>query len=132
MRDRAADWVDRLVADNQVEVCSIRTERVIAGHANVRACLPPAMLAADDMRLKCVIHLGPRPHTASRGLNVYPVARADPALAGSQGVQLDLRIESLPSQTRQRPMLGLAKEGVLGAGEDQRDNARPGPVAMTD
>src|SRR2546430_17354295 len=59
--DRAADRVDRLVADNQVEVCSLRTERVIAGHANVRACLPPAMLAADDMRLKGVIHPGTLP-----------------------------------------------------------------------
>jgi len=121
VRDRAADRVDRLVADNQVEVCSVRTERVIAGHAKVRACLPPAVLAADDMRLKCVIHLGTRPHAASRCLNVYPVAGADTALAGSRRVQLDLRIESLPPQSRQRPMLALAKERVLGAGEDQRE-----------
>src|SRR5438876_805710 len=84
--DRAADRVDRLVADNQVEVCSLRTERVIAGHANVRACLPPAMLAADDMRLKGVIHPGTRPHAPSRCLNAYPVAGVDPALAGSRWV----------------------------------------------
>jgi hypothetical protein len=34
---------------------------------------------------------------------------------------LDLRIERAPSQTRQRPMLALTEEGVLGAGEDQRE-----------
>src|SRR5438876_5793278 len=80
--NRAADRVDRLVADNQVEVCSVRLERVIAGHAKVRACLPPAVLAADDIGRKCVIHPGTRPHAASRSLTVHPVARADTALAG--------------------------------------------------
>src|SRR6516164_3110432 len=44
--DRAADRVDCLVANNKIEVCSVRTERVITGHANVRACLPPRVAIA--------------------------------------------------------------------------------------
>ena len=49
-----------------------------------------------------------------------PVAGEDAALGGGRRMQLDLRIESTPSQTRQCTMLALAKQGVLGASQDQR------------
>src|ERR687886_1198493 len=121
VRDRSADRVNRLVVDNKIEIGSVRTEWVIAGRANLRAGLPPAVLATDDVRRKGVIHPRPRPDAPGRGLNVDPVASVDAALGRCRRMQLDLRIERAPPQTRQRPMLALTEEGVLGAGEDQRE-----------
>src|SRR5262245_13841322 len=111
VRNRAADRVDHLVADNQVEIGAIRSERVISGRTNVRASLPPAVLSAHDIRRKCVIQPRTRPIASCRCLDVYPVARADAALGRSRRMHLDLRIERAPSQTRQRPMLALAEQG---------------------
>src|SRR5262245_37168244 len=82
VRDRAADRVDRVIPDNQVEIGPLRTEWVIAGRANLRAGLPPTMLAADDLRRQGVIHPGARPDAPSRGLDVDPVAGSDAALGG--------------------------------------------------
>src|SRR5258706_448832 len=80
VRDRAADWVDRLIANNQVQIGSLWTERIVARRTNLDAGLPPAVLTTDDIRRKCVIHPHTRPHAPARCLNLYPVTRADAAL----------------------------------------------------
>jgi hypothetical protein len=53
--DRATDRVDRCVTDDEVEVGTVRTEGVVAGRTDVRACLPPAVLAADNAWLQGVV-----------------------------------------------------------------------------
>src|SRR5262245_33180148 len=80
MWDGAADRVDRLIANNEIEVRPIRAEWIICRHSYLCARLPPAMLSTDNIWRKGVIHLGARPYTPFGGLNFHPVSRADPAL----------------------------------------------------
>lgn len=120
MRNRAADGVNGLMADDKVEVGPVRPKGIIARCANLRARLPPAMLAANDIGLQRVVQPRPRPDAAFRRLNAHPVARADASLGGYRRMQLDLGVRRVSSQARQRPLLSFTKQGVLGAGENQR------------
>src|SRR5690606_10453189 len=119
MRDRAANRVDRLVADDQVEIGAVGTEGIIAGQTELRAGLPPAVLPAHHVRLERLIEPSTRPHAPFGRLDPYPVAGDDAALGGGRRMQLDLRIGSAPPETWQPAMLALAEERALGAGQDQ-------------
>src|SRR5579859_5710522 len=109
VRDGAADRVDRVAADKQVEISAGRAERVVAGRANLRGSLPPAMLPADDVWLQRVVQPGAGAHTALRRLEAHPVAWADAALRRRCRVQLHLWFHRLPAQAGQVAVLGFTK-----------------------
>ena len=48
MWSRSADWIEHLVANYKVYVCTIRTERIVTGQPQIWTGLPPAMLSADN------------------------------------------------------------------------------------
>src|SRR5690606_9415824 len=119
MWNRSADGVDGLIADNDIQIGAVCAEGVIAGCAHVRAGLPPAMLPADDIWRQRVVKPGARPHAAFGRVDAHPIAGGDVPLGSGCWVQFDLRVEGKSPQTRQRTMLALAKERVLGASQDQ-------------
>src|SRR5215469_3548964 len=55
VRCRAADWVHRCGADEQIEIGAQRSERLIAGRAELGARLPPTVLADDDARIEALV-----------------------------------------------------------------------------
>src|SRR4029450_13556219 len=109
MRHRPAHGIDGRVADDQVEIGAVRAERIVAGRADLRAGLPPAVLAARDARLQGLVERPPRADAALRRLPRHPVARLDPTLGGCHRVQLDLWIALAAAQARQAAVLGLAE-----------------------
>ena len=48
MWGRSADWIDDLIANHEVEVCTIRPERVVTGQPEIWTGLPPAALSANN------------------------------------------------------------------------------------
>src|SRR5207302_1770983 len=130
VRDRAADRLDRPVADDEVEVGAFRAERVVAGLADLRARLPPTVLPADDVRLQTLVQLGSRADAALRRLDSHPVAGANAARGGRDGAELDLRVSGSSTQTREPAMLALAELRGLRAGQDQ--GIAPGHVRARD
>src|SRR5439155_25271435 len=95
-------------------------EWVVTRRANLWGGLPPAVLAADDIRLECVVQPRPRPHAALGRFNARPVARPDTTLGRRRRMQLHLRLHSLPAQAGQVTVLAFAKQAIFGAGQDQR------------
>ena len=83
---RAADGVADAGVDRQVEVRTVRTERIAIGNAQFLATLPPAMLAHDDARIELVTEARPRPHSAGRGAHVDPISISDAACRGRRGI----------------------------------------------
>jgi hypothetical protein len=63
VRDRTADGVDRRVANDEVEIGAMRTQGIVAGRADLRAGLPPPVLAADDARIQRGVDACPCPDT---------------------------------------------------------------------
>ena len=82
MGDRAADRVDRRVADDEVVVGAVGTEGIVGGSAELRASLPPAVLAADHPRIETLVQPRAGPDLPLRRLDGHPVARADAPLGG--------------------------------------------------
>src|SRR6516162_363860 len=79
VRCGSADRVECGAADDQVEIGAVRLEWVVARRADLRACLPPAMLADDDAGVEVAVEPGAGTHTAFRGLDRHPVAIGDAA-----------------------------------------------------
>ena len=48
MWGRSADWIEHLIANHKIDVCTIGSERVVAGQPQIWAGLPPPMLSADN------------------------------------------------------------------------------------
>ncbi len=112
MRHRAADRVDRGVADHEIEIGAFRAEGVVAGRADLRTGLPPAVLTADDPRIEALVQ-------AARARNCPPASR------------------SLPSRPRRMPRSSAAAgcnstsdRGRAGAGSAAR-GAGSGRTAWT-
>src|SRR5438105_998641 len=74
VRCRAAARIERRAADDQVEVGAVRSERVIAGCADLLAGLPPAVLADDHIGIEAVVEAGAGAHAPLRRLDRHPVA----------------------------------------------------------
>src|SRR2546423_1478217 len=106
--DRPADRVDGVVADEEIEVRAGGTERVVAGRADLRAGLPPSVLAADDARLQTLVEARAGSDLRVRRLDDDPFTGTDAPLGGRGRVQLDLGIEGAPPQARQRAVLAFA------------------------
>ena len=80
--NRAADRINRRVTDDQVEVRALCAESVVGGGANLRTCLPPAVLATNDTWLQTFVEPGAGTHGALWRLDRHPVARGDATLSG--------------------------------------------------
>src|SRR5271157_6122540 len=68
-RRRAADWVERSPADDQIEVGAVRPKRIVPRGADFGAGLPPAMLANHHARIEVFVEPGAGSHAAVRRLN---------------------------------------------------------------
>jgi len=74
MGRRAADGIANADVDCQVEVGSVRIERIAITNSQLIASLPPAMLADDDARIEPFTEARPGPHSAGRGAYIHPVS----------------------------------------------------------
>src|SRR5262245_45233052 len=87
---RAAHRIECRVADDEVVVGAVRAERIVAGRADLRALLPPAVLAADHLGIEVLVEPRARPNAPLRCLEDHPVSRADSTRGGGARVQLKL------------------------------------------
>src|SRR5262249_14220984 len=78
----AADGVDRRVADQQVEVGAVGAEGVVGGRADLRAALPPDVLASHGARPPAVVEAGTGADGPLRRLARYPVTVGDATRGG--------------------------------------------------
>jgi hypothetical protein len=109
VRDGSAYGVDRVIANEEIEVRSILTERIEARGVNVRARLPPTVLTAHDAGLERLVHASARYDAPVRCLDAYPLTAADAPRRGSGRMHLNLGVARTTSQTRQGTMLTLAE-----------------------
>ena len=124
VRRRSADRIKRRAANEQVEICTLRPERVIARCADRGASLPPAVLADHHARVEVVVEARAGAHAALRRLDRDPVAVGNSARLRRHGMQFDFRMRSTPAQRWQGAVLGLAEKRRLRAGQDQRETRR--------
>src|SRR5215475_5642383 len=117
---RTADRVDRVVADDQIEIRRIRTDGRIARRLDLRTALPPAVLAADYIGGKRSVQPRPRPGLAVGRLDPYPVAGTNVARCCGIGVDVKLGVCGTAAQAGQTAVLTLAIERILSAGQDKR------------
>src|SRR5580693_545302 len=104
MRCCPADRVERLGADEQVEVGTQGPERVIAGDIDLDASLPPAVFADGHARVQVAVEPSTGAHGALRRLDRYPVASGNAPRPRRRGMQLHFRMPGAFAQARQRAM----------------------------
>src|SRR5207253_2008964 len=92
--------------------------------AELRAGLPPAVLADDDARVEIVVEARAGAHAAIGRLDRHPLADGDATRRGRARVQFDLWVERALAQARQRALLRLTEQGRLRAGQDEREARR--------
>ena len=68
-----------IVADDELEIGSIRAERNTSRRTDRRARLPPAVLTADDVRLERILHGGTRADLPLGVSICTPIARLEAA-----------------------------------------------------
>src|SRR6516225_4768881 len=88
VRSRSADGIERRGADDQVEVGSIRSERIIAGCADLGAGLPPAVFADHDIGVEAVVEPSAGAYAPLRRLDRDPVSVGDTAPPRRCGMEL--------------------------------------------
>ena len=94
------------------------------GQIELRAGLPPAVLAADDLRIQAGVQLGPGAHAAELGFHLYPVAGGDATHPGGLGVELYLGVGRPAAQTGHLAVLRLGEPQGLSGRQDQRKALR--------
>jgi hypothetical protein len=77
MWGRSADWIEHLIANYKVYVCTIRTERIVTGQPQIWTGLPPAVLSANNPISKANVQMGASPDSPSRSSDRYPFALPD-------------------------------------------------------
>src|SRR5262245_43240735 len=120
MRHGSAHGIDRGVADDQIEIGAVRSERIVAWRADLGTRLPPAMLAANDPWIETLVQADAGPCCSLRRFDRGPIASAEPARGGRRGMQLDFGVTSASAQARQTAMLALTELRRFGARQDQR------------
>ena len=74
---RAADGIANADVDHQVEVRTVRIERIAIANSEFIATFPPAMLAYDDARIELLTKTCTRAHAACRGAHIDPIPVPD-------------------------------------------------------
>jgi hypothetical protein len=77
MRSRSADRIENLIANYEIDVCTIGPERVVAGQPETWARLPPAVLSTYHSVSEAGIEMRSRPNATPRRRNRYPLALPD-------------------------------------------------------
>jgi hypothetical protein len=77
MWGRSADWIEHLIANYKVYVCTIRTERIVTGQPQIWTGLPPAVLTANNPISKTSVQVGASPNASPRRRDRYPFVRLD-------------------------------------------------------
>ena len=77
MWGRSANWIDGLVANDKVDVCTMRPERVITGQPQIWTGLPPAVLTANNPISKASVQVGASLNASPRRRDRYPFALLD-------------------------------------------------------
>jgi hypothetical protein len=78
-----------MLAQYQIEVGAVGAERWVVGEAEFGACLPPAVLAAHNVRIEAGVQAGTGADAAVGCFEPDPIAGGDPAGQGSLRMQLD-------------------------------------------
>ena len=73
----AADGVDVVVADQYIEIGTVRADRLEPGCIDLRASLPPAVAATDDPWIQRFVEPRPGAHPPVRRFDTDPVAGLD-------------------------------------------------------
>ena len=117
MRQRAADGVGEVGADEHRWIGAAGFEGVVAWQFQFLTCLPPAMLAADDAGDD--IRRYPRFHfdRAARAFDNHPFFIPYSIAKRSFGVNFGARFGQCFAQTRQRALLAVDVVCVLGVGQ---------------
>src|SRR5215472_1294652 len=90
-RRGAADWVDDVAADHQIDVGAVRTERIVTGQIKLGTCLPPAVLRRHDAVGEIAHQACPRAYPPIRRGDRHPIVSPDAARGGGVRAQLDHR-----------------------------------------
>jgi hypothetical protein len=77
MWGRSANWIEHLIANHKVYVCTIRTERVVTGQTQIWTGLPPSVLTANNPISKASVQMGASPDSPPRSSDRYPFALLD-------------------------------------------------------
>src|SRR5260370_39430942 len=88
----SANWIEHLIANHKVYVCTIRTERVVTGQPQIWTGLPPAMLSADNPIGETGIEVCASPDSPPRSSDRYPFALLAFMQCGGPRLQLHPRV----------------------------------------
>src|SRR5262249_58682610 len=110
MRGRAADGIERVTADEQVEIGTLLAKRIVGRRTECRAALPPAMFAHHHARIEVRVEMRAGAHAARRGFDGDPVALGDLACPRRLRVQCYGGIWNALAQAGQGAVLTLAKQ----------------------
>ena len=102
------------MTDEAIIIRTLGVVRAIAGQAERRTGLPPAVLRGDDARVELRSVPRPRPHAPVRGGNHHPVPRLNPALSGGRRMEFHFRVWDEAPQAGQGAVLTLAKQAGRG------------------
>ena len=92
MRSRSADRIENLIANYEIDVCTIGPERVVAGQPETWARLPPAVLSAKNSISETGVQVSACPHASPRCGDRYPFAVLDLVQCSGRWIYLDNRI----------------------------------------
>src|SRR5687767_8121674 len=110
MRGRTADRIPVRGCDEQVEIGARWPKWIVAGCAGLGTSLPPAVRANRHAGIESIVDPGASAHAGLRGFDADPVAVGDSTRPRRLRMQVHLRIRGALTETRQRVMLGLAKQ----------------------
>src|SRR5579864_1680643 len=116
---RATGRINGGIANQQVVVGAVKTERIIRWRADLVARLPPAMLAAHHTWIERIVQPGAGSHRTVRTFDHHPVTWMDIARSRDSGVHLHLRVWNPATQAGQASMLTFAELGIFGRGQHQ-------------
>jgi hypothetical protein len=86
MRSRSADRIENLVANYEVDVCTIGPERLVAGQSEIWARLPPTVLSTYHSVSEAGIEMRSRPDASSRRGDRYPFVLLDLVQCGGRRI----------------------------------------------
>src|SRR5258708_32631675 len=77
MGGRSADRIENLIANHQVDVCTLGPERIVTRQPEIWTGLPPTVLSTQDSISEAGIEVCSRPNAPPWRRNQYPLALPD-------------------------------------------------------
>jgi hypothetical protein len=77
MWGRSANWIEHLIANHKVYVCTIGPERIVTGQPEIWTGLPPAVLSTNNPISEAGVQVRTRPNGSPWRRDRYPFALLD-------------------------------------------------------